>query len=193
VREYDLIAEWYASERVDETGVPEALALASSLAPDSLVLDIGCGNGIPITRALANAGHRVVGLDSSSEMLTRFQTNFPLFPAVRSVVQSCPFADGLFDGAVAWGVLFHLRQQDQVDAITSVSRVLRPGAPFLFTSGDEDGNREDFTGTMNGIEFHYYSFTIDAYRRILGEHGMTLVDFHTDKGENGYYLARKLA
>ena len=28
VREYDLIAEWYASERVDQTGVPEATTLA---------------------------------------------------------------------------------------------------------------------------------------------------------------------
>jgi hypothetical protein len=44
---------------------------------------------------------------------------------------------------------------------------------------------------MNGVEFHYYSFTIDGYRRIRGEHGFTLVDFHTDDGKNGYYLARK--
>jgi hypothetical protein len=38
VAEYDRIAEWYASERVDQTGVPEANALASSLPPGSLVL-----------------------------------------------------------------------------------------------------------------------------------------------------------
>jgi hypothetical protein len=32
VREYDLIAEWYASERVDQTGVPEAMALVNASA-----------------------------------------------------------------------------------------------------------------------------------------------------------------
>ena len=52
VREYDLIAEWYASERDHQTGVPEATALASSIPRGSLVLDVGCGNGIPITGAL---------------------------------------------------------------------------------------------------------------------------------------------
>jgi 2-polyprenyl-3-methyl-5-hydroxy-6-metoxy-1,4-benzoquinol methylase len=64
VREYDLIAEWYASVRIDTTGVPEATALASSLPSGSRVLDIGCGNGIPLTKALLSRGHRVVSLDS---------------------------------------------------------------------------------------------------------------------------------
>ena len=58
MREYDLIADWYASERVSQTGVPEAAALAHSIAIGGRVLDIGCGNGIPITRALLSAGHR---------------------------------------------------------------------------------------------------------------------------------------
>ena len=47
MREYDLIAEWYTSERVDEAGIPEATTLASSIPRGSFVLDVGCGNGIP--------------------------------------------------------------------------------------------------------------------------------------------------
>jgi SAM-dependent methyltransferase len=192
VREYDLIAEWYASERADQTGVPEVTALASSLPRGACVLDVGCGNGIPITRALLSAGHRVVGLDSSTEMLTRFRRNCPETPAVRGIVQSCPFANNMFDGVVAWGVMFHLDPNDGTRAIASVSRILKTGAPFLFTSGDVDGfdGKED---TMNGVVFRYFSFSIDNYRRILGEHGFTLVDVHADSGQNTYYLARKSA
>ena len=85
MREYDLIAEWYASERVDETGVPEATALASSIPLGSLVLDVGCGNGIPITRALLSQGHRVTGLDSSSAMLAQFRQNCPEAFAIRGI------------------------------------------------------------------------------------------------------------
>ena len=65
--EYDLIADWYASERVDQTGVAEAKSLASSIPPGSRILDAGCGNGIPITRALLESGHHVIALDSSSQ------------------------------------------------------------------------------------------------------------------------------
>ncbi len=191
MREYDLIAEWYASERRDQTGVAEVRALTSAIPRGARVLDIGCGNGIPITRALLAAGDRVIALDSSIEMLARLRANCPEAAAVLGVVQSCPFPDDVFDAAVAWGVVFHLRQSEQVDAIASVARVLRKGAPFLFTSGDVDGNSDDFVGTMNGVAFHYYSFSVDGYRRVLGERGFTLIDVHADSGKNTYYLARK--
>jgi SAM-dependent methyltransferase len=197
VREYDLIAEWYASERtcpVDGSsgGVPEARALAASLHQRSRILDVGCGNGIPLTQVFLAGGHDVVGLDSSAEMLARFQVNCSATPAVRARVQQCPFRDASFDGALAWGMMFHLPQRDQIEAIASVSRVLKAGAPFLFTAGDEDDDSGTHVGVMNGVEFHYYSFRADDYRRILADHGCTLLDRHHDSGENLYYLARKL-
>jgi ubiquinone/menaquinone biosynthesis C-methylase UbiE len=190
VHEYDLIAEWYASERIGQTGIPEVQALASSIPLGSHVLDIGCGNGIPITRALLDAGHQVTGLDSSSAMLARFHMNCPDTTAVHSTVQCCPFPDATFDAAVAWGVMFHLRPDDQIKAIANVSRVLKAGAPFLFTSGDVD----DFDGkedTMNGVTFRYFSFSNENYRRVLKEQGFTLVSVQVDAGKNTYYLATK--
>jgi ubiquinone/menaquinone biosynthesis C-methylase UbiE len=195
MREYDLIAEWYASERVDQTGVPEVTALAQSISIGGRVLDIGCGNGIPITRALLVAGHRVIGLDSSSKMLARFRANCPDTPAVQGVVQSCPFADNSFDAAIAWGVMFYLNPDEAIKAIASVSRVLKAGAPYLFTSGDVEGGYTAKEDTMNGVMFRYFSFSVASYRRILGEHGFTLVDVQADSGKNGgtYYLARRSA
>ncbi len=190
MREYDLIAEWYASERIDQAGVPEITALSSSIPPGSRVLDIGCGNGIPITRALLRAGHIVIGLDSSGAMLERFRDNCPETPAIRGVVYACPFADGSFDAAVAWGVMFHLSRENQIQAIASVSRVLKMGAPFLFTSGDAD-DLEGKEGVMNGIRFRYFSFSIENYRRILDDQGFTLIGLHEDKGGNTHYLATK--
>lgn len=190
LREYDLIAQWFASERVDQTGVPEATTLASSIPRGSFVLDIGCGNGIPITRALLSGGHRVIGLDSSSAMLANFRNNCPEAFAVRGIVQSCPFADCMFDAAVAWGVMFHLNPEDAIRAIANVSRIVKRGAAFLFTSGDVD-SFDGKEGKMNGVTFRYFSYSVHSYRRILGDHGFTLVDVHADSGNNTYYLAKK--
>jgi SAM-dependent methyltransferase len=198
MREYDLIADWYAAQRVDSasdsSGVPEVTLLAASIRPAGRILDIGCGNGVPLTSALLALGHCVVGMDSASNMLRRFRENCPAASAVRATVQACPFASASFDAAIARGVLFHLELRDQERAFASVSRVLEPGAPFLFTAGYPDVLDESpHVGVMNGVEFRYYSFTKDGYRDVLAEHGFTLVDFHLDAGQNGYYLARKAA
>jgi SAM-dependent methyltransferase len=152
--------------------------------------DVGCGNGIPITRALLSEGHRVIGLDSSGAMLAHFKQNCPEAFAVRGIVESCPFADGLFDAAVAWGVMFHLNPEDAVRAIANVSRILKRDAPFLFTSGDEDAF-DAKEGKMNEVTFRYFSYSPQSYRRILGDHSFTLVDVHADSGNNTYYLAKK--
>jgi len=186
-----LIADWYALDRQrSDAGRPEAVSLAAPLPAGARVLDIGCGPGVPVTRALADAGLQVVGLDSSARMIRGFTRNFPNTPVACGSIVYCPFAAGTFDAAVAWGVLFHLAHHKQRQAFSEVSRVLRPGAPFLFTAGDIDDAHSDL---MNGVTFPYFSFTTETYRQELAEQGLDLIDTHTDRGSNTYYLARKMA
>ena len=197
MHEYDLIAEWYASGRsTDATGVPEVTALLTSLPTPASVLDVGCGNGLPLTRVLIDHGCQVVGVDSSPNMLARFAANFPAVPAICAPIQACDLNGRMFDAAIAWGVMFHLPLAEQVKTIAKVASVLKTGGLFLFTSGDEERGMdgEPFEGEpMNGVRFFYYSFTKDGYRDVLREYGLTLEETHIDKGQNMYYLARKTA
>jgi ubiquinone/menaquinone biosynthesis C-methylase UbiE len=190
MHEYDLIADWYATDRNRTIGVAEALAVAATLAAGSRILDLGCGNGVPLTEALMNAGHYLVGLDSSSGMLAQFRINLPGTPVVRGDVRSCPFVSGSFDAAISWGMMFHLPPGDQAAAFADVCRVLKTNAPFLFTAAQiQDPDDNGITGTMNGVAFHYYA--VSSYRSLLSKHGFVLVDVHDDPGVSTYYLARK--
>lgn len=189
MREYDLIADWYWTDRGRTVGVAEALAVAATLRAGSRILDLGCGNGIPITEALVKADCRVIGLDSSIGMLARLRDTLPGTPVVRADARQCPFLNGGFDAAISWGMMFHLPRRDQAAVFASVSRVLKPGAPFLFTGAEIDGADDGgITGTMNGVTFHYYA--VPSYRALLAEHGLTLVDVHDDPGVSTYYLAQ---
>ncbi len=191
---YDRIADWYSSDRGRSVGVKEALTAVASLPAGSRVLDVGCGNGFPITDALVKAGHRVVGLDTSHGMLARFRVNLPHTPAVRGDSRSCPFADRTFDGAVSWGMVFHLTTADQAAAFASLSRVLKPGAPLVFTAAEIPAvgdNDPGITGTMNGVTFHYYA--IRDYRAFLEPCGLELVDVVDDPGVSTYFFARRVA
>jgi ubiquinone/menaquinone biosynthesis C-methylase UbiE len=191
MREYDLIADWYAKDRGENTvGVAKALAMAAKLPPCSLILDLGCGTGVPITKALLKAGYRVTGVDSSAAMLAIFRRNFPNTPAVLGDVRRCPFGDGCFDAAVSWGMMFHLSPADQAAAFASVSRVLKPGAPFLFTAAEIEGaDPGGITGTMKGVTFRYYA--VHSYEKLMAEYGLALIDVHDDPGVSTYYLAHK--
>jgi ubiquinone/menaquinone biosynthesis C-methylase UbiE len=191
MREYDLIAGWYSSERGRTVGIAEALAVAATLGVGSRILDLGCGNGVPITGALVNAGHEVVGLDTSRGMLEQLRATLPATPVVRGDVRFCPFVDASFDAAISWGMMFHLTADDQGTAMSDVWRVLKPGAAFLFTGAEiPDADAGGITGTMNGVTFRY--FAVPSYEALLREHGFVLVNVHDDPGVSTYYLARKL-
>ena len=190
MREYDRIADWYWTDRGRTVGVTEALAVAATLPAGSRMLDLGCGNGVPITEALVKAGCRVVGLDSSIGMLTHFRDTLSGTPVVRGDARQCPFLNAGFDAVISWGMMFHLPRGDQAAVLASVSRVLKPGAPFLFTGAEIEGAQDDgITGRMNGVTFHYYA--VPSYGTLLAEHGFTLVDVHDDPGVSTYYLAHK--
>jgi SAM-dependent methyltransferase len=189
MHEYDLIADWYATERRGPGGVPELESLITSLPQGASVLDVGCGNGVPLTKRLLAAGLTVIGVDSSPRMLERFRTNCPGILCISAPIQSAEVKGRLFDAAIAWGVLFHLPHDEQRKAIAKVASVLKPGALFLFTAGDEDGDKQG--DPMNGVPFHYWSFSIEGYRELLTANGLTLLDVHRDEGQNIYYLSLK--
>jgi SAM-dependent methyltransferase len=190
MREYDSIAGWYQTDRSRTFGVAEALAVATLLPAHSRILDVGCGNGVPITEALVNAGHRVVGLDSSAGMLARFRANLPGTPIVRGDARCLPLADNCLDAAISWGMIFHLPPTCQTAVFASVSRALKPGAPFLFTGSEIEGVGDTgVTGTMNGVTFHYYA--VPRYQDLIGAHGLVLENIHDDPGVSTYYLTRK--
>ncbi|MCP3097805.1 class I SAM-dependent methyltransferase [Myxococcus sp. K15C18031901] len=189
MHEYDLIADWYASHRTGRMGVPEVTALAASLPAGARVLDAGCGTGLPLTRVLVEHGCQVLGVDSSRELLARFQANLPHVPVLRAPIQSCELPSRTFDAAIAWGVLFHLRHDEQAQAIANIAGALKPGAAFLFTSGDTHGSIDG--APMDGVPFRYHSYSVDGYRDLLVAQGLALEATHTDPGGNLHFLSRK--
>lgn len=190
MREYDQIAEWYGAARNPEVGAPDLAALARLLSPGARVLDLGCGNGIPITQLLIQRGCEVMGLDSSPRMIERYRKNFPGVAARCERVQEAQFAAEAFEAVVAWGVLFHLSGAEQAAVISKVAEWLKPGGRFLFTSGGTEGTAE---GEMNGVPFQYVSLGASRYRHLVERAGMHLERHHRDAFENYVYIAKQAA
>jgi arsenite methyltransferase len=102
------------------------------VAPDSRVLDVGCGSGWA-TRLLADrAVHgRVTGIDISDEMVSIARESSQTYKNVDFKVASAeqlPFADNEFNHAFSMESLYYYKNIPE--ALDEIHRVLRPGGSF---------------------------------------------------------------
>ena len=159
---------------------------ARTLPRGATVLDVGCGNGYPITQALVDEGLSVYGVDASPSMIADFKRRFPDAPAECRPVEDSEFFGREFNGMVAWGLMFLLEFDVQEMLIAKASRALKPGGKFLFTSPSERGEGPDIltgrqTRSPGGKEYH----------RMLVANGLILENETEDEGQNHYYFTYK--
>ena len=128
-------------------------------------------------------------------MLERFRVTLPNTPAVRADSARVRSWTASSTPPCRWAMLFTLSPAIRPRHLSAaVSRVLKPGAPFLFTAAEiPDVPPDDLgiTGTMNGVTFRYYA--VADYRTLIGEHGFESRTSTTIPGVSTYYFSRKRA
>jgi len=112
-------------------------ALASCVAPQSDVLELGCGTG-EMARAMAAIGFRVTACDISQQML-RGALATKCADAVQWIKldphwRNLPFLSGSFDAVFASSVLEYVEEPAIV--LSECARVLCPNGVMLFTVPD---------------------------------------------------------
>jgi ubiquinone/menaquinone biosynthesis C-methylase UbiE len=103
------------------------------------VLDVGCGTGADVRALALRVGPtgKVVGLDSSEELIARAQPAGPGAAPVEFLhgeAGALPFADATFDVARAERVIEHV--PDPAAAVAEMLRVVKPGGQVLITDPD---------------------------------------------------------
>jgi SAM-dependent methyltransferase len=121
-------------ERAPVQTNPAALARLienANLPAGGRVLDAGCGPGL-VAHALLEAGHRVVGVDLSAEMITRARQRCARFGERALFEQKSLFDPSLvgpFDGAISRLVLHHA--PDPAAFLRRQVELLRPGGVLV--------------------------------------------------------------
>jgi ubiquinone/menaquinone biosynthesis C-methylase UbiE len=112
--------------------------LLSNLPKDtpSKILDIGCGTGRPVCSTLANAGHKVLGIDVSSEMLKAAKAHVPNAHFQQIDYRDFkPDSESNYDAiTVYFSLIAGVTQSDIRDAFKKIYAWLKPGGLFVFAT-----------------------------------------------------------
>jgi ubiquinone/menaquinone biosynthesis C-methylase UbiE len=131
------------------------------------MLEIGYGSGL-LMPTLASACDELYGLDLEREPagLRDRLARLGVHPRalVQANAQAMPFADGFFDGVVAFSIFEHLRAAELAPALGEVARVLSPGGSFLVgcPAVHRVMNAAFATIGFSGIEDHHFSDIADV-------------------------------
>lgn len=140
----DWITLTHSDPLFDDLNKPSFLDLIPE--PGRLTIEVGCGEG-RMSRALAEAGHRVVGFDASPALARAALTNSISTPVAVADIARLPIAAGVADIVVCFMVLMDIEDLD--GAVAELTRVMAPGGTLcvailhpimtsgLFVPGDE--------------------------------------------------------
>lgn len=149
--------------------------------PEGLVLDAACGTGRH-AGYLAAAGHEVIGVDASEEMLRRARAKHPRLDFRRGELAALPVADDAVSAAVCALALSHL--PELTTAVGELARVLRPGGQLVIS------NPHPFaTGILNWRAVY---MTANGERREIPEHAHLHQDYVKAFGAAGLRVRRLL-
>ncbi len=184
---YEAIARAFMRARNSAIGPETVLHWARRLPSGAAVLDLGCGNGVPISKALLDAGFAVHGIDASQAMVGEFRRLFPDTAVECCAVEHSEFFQRTFDGIVAWGLMFLLPEETQRVVIGKMARALGRDGELLFTAPRQACAWND---AMTGLPS--VSLGEEVYAREMAAHGLVVTGHDEDAGQNYYYFARKL-
>ncbi|GCF10971.1 class I SAM-dependent methyltransferase [Dictyobacter arantiisoli] len=155
-------------------------SLISILAPQAgeTILDLGCGTG-HLTRAIADAGAHVIGMDSSASMIESARIAYPgLDFQVGDATNFTPASpvDAIFSNATLHWI------QNPAAAARHMAAALKPGGRLVAEFGGK-GNIATITSatrqaakeiTGQDIQSSWYFPSIGEYTSLLEQYGLTV-------------------
>jgi SAM-dependent methyltransferase len=196
-RGYDALSYLYRAGDAGEGQYgPWLEQLQSRLPPACDVLDLGCGCGVPVARALAAAGHRVTGVDISAVQIGRARDLVPAAAFIQADAAQVEFEPGSFGAIVSLYALIHLPLAAQPGLLRRAAAWLRPAGWLLAVTGQDawTGTRDNWLGGQAPMWWSHADAA--SYRSWIQDAGLQIVEqAFVPEGDSGHALfwARKPA
>ncbi|MFF6909205.1 class I SAM-dependent methyltransferase [Streptomyces sp. NPDC012389] len=151
--------------------------LLEHLAPGSRVLDVGSGTGVPTARRLAEAGHRVVGVDVSPVMTALAARQVPEAEFRCADVRELAWADGEFDAVCVYFSLLQLSRGEQRELLGRLARAVKPGGRLVVATVPVDV--ADVSAVFMGQPVVVSSFGEEEFASVVAGAGFAVEERHS--------------
>lgn len=148
------------------------------------VLEAGCGAGRLMLHYMAE-GKEMHGIEYSGVAVASLLERYPEMRVRKGDISELPYADGTFDGLLAFGLYHNLEDEGRIEAAFRESaRVLRPGGKIVLSvRHDSLENRiiERIVSRRREGEaryFHRMHFTPSEVRGYLERNGIAVTGMH---------------
>jgi len=172
---FDAVGRGYEEAFGRPPAVDAAVRLLLDRLPDSArVLDIGSGTGRPVAAELAAAGHRVLGVDVSKEMVAIARDQVPDADFVHADIREWDSAAGSWDAVCAFFPFLQMTRGETVRVLEGVARWLKPGGvlAMITVPMDVEGLEVPFLGHTVRIT----SFAEPDLLRLVERVGLDVVE-----------------
>ena len=190
-RGYDEISAAYRGDDPDLTGsryLDWTARLVAALPRGARVLDLGCGNGVPVCRELAAAGLRVTGVDFSEVQIDRARRLVPDATFVQADMTQVEFPAASFDAVTAFYSLIHVPVGEQPALLCRLATWLVPGGQAMLTTGHQEWTGSE-RGWHGGTEMWWSHADAATYRRWLTAAGLVIAtEEFVAEGDSGHAL-----
>jgi len=170
---YNRMAHGYLAARSSGRHDPAVLAQFSGLLPaGSLVLDAGCGAGVPVAECLAQR-HRVVGIDFS---ITQARMASSLVPSAMIAcldMTELAFPPQVFDGICSFFAILHIPRPKHNELLVRFHHLLRQDGLTLLCLGATDAEAD--YGPYFGTRMFWSHFDSGEYLRMLRAVGFEVI------------------
>jgi cyclopropane fatty-acyl-phospholipid synthase-like methyltransferase len=129
------------------------------------VLDLGCGAGIPVARALAAAGHAVVGVDGSARQLALARGNVRAAEFIHAEMTTIDLPARSFDAAVAFYSITHVPRSEHDHLLRRIAEWLKPGGLLVASLGADA--LPDWSGEWLGTQMFFSHYDAETNLKLL--------------------------
>jgi ubiquinone/menaquinone biosynthesis C-methylase UbiE len=143
------------------------------LSPNSSILDLGCGSGIPADVEISEA-HSVTGVDISQAQVSLAQQNIPKGFFIHGDAGSVVFQASSFDAVVSFYSLEHIPRGEHEIILQRIYQWLKPGGLLLISM--EAGDYEGFFGKWLGVPMYMSCFDPETMNQLVQRVGFELLE-----------------